>query len=139
MEVGQGLCERLIGRRPAGMWPSEMAVGESVAGLAVRAGIDWMISDEEVLARSIDAHIWRDPEGRANVPAQLYRPYPIGRAGRSVAMVFRDSTLSNLIGFDYQRMSSTAAARHLMPRLRRIGDQPNDLAYPAVPSVHRGH
>src|SRR5439155_1542160 len=70
IELGQGLFERLIGRRPGGMWPSEMAVGESVAGLAVRAGIDWMISDEEVLARSIDAHIWRDPEGRVNVPAQ---------------------------------------------------------------------
>src|SRR5438034_1029330 len=131
-ELGQGLFERLIGRRPGGMWPSEMAVGESVAGLAVRAGIDWMISDEEVLARSIDAHIWRDPEGRVNVPAQLYRPYRIDREGQSVAMVFRDSSLSNLIGFDYQRMSSTDAARDLMARLRRIREQQNDDDYLAV-------
>src|SRR5256885_915307 len=132
IELGQGLFERLIGRRPGGMWPSEMAVGESVAGLAVRAGIDWMISDEEVLARSIDAHIWRDPEGRVNVPAQLYRPYRIDREGQSVAMVFRDSTLSNLIGFDYQRMSSADAARDLMARLRRIREQQNDDDYLAV-------
>ncbi len=132
IELGQGLFERLIGRRPGGMWPSEMAVGESVAGLAVRAGIDWMISDEEVLARSIDAHIWRDPEGRVNVPAQLYRPYRIDREGQSVAMVFRDSSLSNLIGFDYQRMSSTDAARDLMARLRRIREQQNDDDYLAV-------
>src|SRR6267143_1239722 len=132
IELGQGLFERLIGKRPGGMWPSEMAVGESVAGLAVHAGIDWMISDEEVLARSIDAHIWRDPEGRVNVPAQLYRPYRIDREGRSVAMVFRDSTLSNLIGFDYQRMSSADAARDLMARLRRIGEQQNDDDYLAV-------
>src|SRR6266581_2239319 len=132
IELGQGLFERLIGRRPAGMWPSEMAVGESVAGLAVHAGIDWMISDEEVLARSIDAHIWRDPEGRVNVPAQLYRPYRIDREGQSVAIVFRDSSLSNLIGFDYQRMSSTDAARDLMARLRRIQEQQNDDDYLAV-------
>src|SRR5216683_6438216 len=132
IELGQGLFERLIGTQPGGMWPSEMAVGESVAGLAVRAGIDWMISDEEVLARSIDLHIWRDPEGRVNVPAQLYRPYRIDREGRSVAMVFRDSTLSNLIGFDYQRMSSADAARDLMARLRRIGEQQNDDDYLAV-------
>src|SRR6266853_1034384 len=86
IELGQGLFQRLVGRRPSGMWPSEMAVGESVVELAVRAGVDWMISDEEVLARSIDAAIWRDPEGRVNVPAQLYRPYRIDREGRSVAM-----------------------------------------------------
>src|SRR5579859_6035736 len=132
IELGQGLFERLIGRRPAGMWPSEMAVGESAAGLAVRAGIDWMISDEEVLARSIDGHIWRDPDGRVNMPAQLYRPYLVDREGQSVAMVFRDSTLSNLIGFDYQRMSSTDAARDLMARLRRIREQQNDDDYLAV-------
>src|SRR6266849_5090875 len=34
IELGQGLFERLVGRRPTGMWPSEMAVGESVIGLA---------------------------------------------------------------------------------------------------------
>src|SRR5712692_10591218 len=52
IELGQGLFERLVGRRPTGMWPSEMAVGESVIGLATQANVDWMISDEEVLARS---------------------------------------------------------------------------------------
>src|ERR1700719_4557107 len=44
IELGIGLFERLVGRKPVGMWPSEMAVGESVVGLAVKAGIDWMIS-----------------------------------------------------------------------------------------------
>src|SRR5215467_7014749 len=81
IELGQGLFERLIGRHPIGMWPSEMAVGESVVGLAVHAGVEWMISDEEVLARSIDAHVWRDPDGRVNIPAQLYQPYRIDREG----------------------------------------------------------
>src|SRR6202140_3489220 len=75
IELGQGLFERLIGHRPSGMWPSEMAVGESVVELAVRAGVDWMISDEEVLARSIDVHMSRDGDGRVNYPGQLYRPY----------------------------------------------------------------
>src|SRR6266851_1057577 len=50
-DLGQGLFERLVGRRPTGMWPSEMAVGESVIGLATQANLDWMVSDEEVLAR----------------------------------------------------------------------------------------
>src|SRR6267154_1357002 len=53
IELGLGLFERLLGRRPKGMWPSEMAVGESMIGLATGANLDWMISDEEVLARSL--------------------------------------------------------------------------------------
>ena len=48
------MFERMLGRKPKGMWPSEMAVGEAVIGLAEKAKLDWMISDEEVLARSLE-------------------------------------------------------------------------------------
>ncbi|HEY8853644.1 MAG TPA: glycoside hydrolase family 57 protein, partial [Candidatus Dormibacteraeota bacterium] len=123
IELGQGLFERLIGRKPTGMWPSEMAVGESVVGMAVKAGIDWMISDAEVLARSIEGQL---------SPERLYQPHHVDREGRSVAMVFRDSNLSNVIGFDYQRMSSIDAARDLTGRLKRIGEQQEDLDFLAV-------
>jgi starch synthase len=132
IELGQGLFERLIGHRPSGMWPSEMAVGESVVGLAVRAGVDWMISDEEVLARSIDVHMSRDGEGRVNFPAQLYRPYKMDREGESLSMVFRDSLLSNLVSFDYQRMPSADAARDLVNRLKRIREQQDNQDFLAV-------
>jgi len=132
IELGQGLFERLIGRRPTGMWPSEMAVGESVVGLAVRANLQWMISDEEVLARSLHTHFSRDGEGRINSPDQLYRPHRVERDGESISMVFRDSQLSNLIGFDYQRMSSIDAARNLIGRLKRIREQQGDGDYLAV-------
>src|SRR5207244_1142645 len=47
IELGMGLFERMLGRRPKGMWPSEMAVGEAVIGLTEKAKLDWMISDEE--------------------------------------------------------------------------------------------
>ena len=132
IELGQGLFQRLIGRRPAGMWPSEMAVGESVVGLASRAGVDWMISDEEVLGRSIDAHFWRDGEGRVNLPANLYKPYRMDREGQSLSMVFRDSVLSNLVSFDYQRMASADAARDLVNRLKRIREQQDNQDFLAV-------
>src|SRR5205807_1743043 len=61
--LGMATFERLLGRRPRGLWPSEMAVGESVAGLAVQAGLEWMISDEDVLARSLEGGLARDGEG----------------------------------------------------------------------------
>ena len=118
IELGVGLFERMLGRRPKGMWPSEMAVGESVIGLAEQAKVDWMISDEEVLARSL--------EGQFNRDEHLYQPKRVGREGRTVSMVFRDSSLSNVIGFDYQRMSSIDAARDLIARLYRVRDVQGD-------------
>lgn len=124
IELGQGLFERLLGQRPKGMWPSEMAVGEAVIGLAERAKVDWMISDEEVLARSLEGHFNRDEH--------LYQPMRVAREGGSVAMIFRDSQLSNVIGFDYQRTSSIGAARDLMARLRRIRDVQGDRDFLAV-------
>jgi starch synthase len=118
IELGMGLFERMLGRVPKGMWPSEMAVGESVIGLAEKAKLDWMISDEEVLARSLEGHFNRDDH--------LYQPKRVGREGGTVSMVFRDSQLSNVIGFDYQRMSALDAARDLLGRLGRIRDVQGD-------------
>ncbi len=118
ISLGFALFERLLGRRPKGMWPSEMAVGETVVGLAASAGLDWMISDEEVLARSMESRYSREED--------LYSPKHVTRDGQSVTMVFRDSQISNAIGFDYQRMSSLDAARALVGRLKLIGEQQSD-------------
>ncbi|HLQ61898.1 MAG TPA: glycoside hydrolase family 57 protein, partial [Candidatus Acidoferrales bacterium] len=123
IELGRAGFERLLGLRPRGMWPPEMAVGESVASLAAHAGLDWIISDEEVLARSLETTLSRDGDGRVNQPELLYMPYRVEREGREVAIVFRDSLLSNLIGFDYHRMSAQDAARDFLSRLRRVRDQ----------------
>jgi starch synthase len=118
ISLGLALFERLLGRRPAGMWPSELAVGETVVDLAASSGVGWMISDEEVLARSM--------EGRYSRDEHLYAPKSVSRDGQSVTMVFRDSQISNAIGFDYQRMASIDGARNLVGRLRRIGEQQGD-------------
>src|SRR5712692_8064496 len=118
ISLGLGLFERLLGRRPTGMWPSEMAVGETVVDLAAGAGLGWMISDEEVLARSMENRYSRDEH--------LYSPKRLEREGQSLSMVFRDSQISNAIGFDYQRMSSLDAARALVGRLKRIREQQGD-------------
>ncbi len=132
IEMGVNLSERLLGRKPTGMWPSEMAVGESVVGLAVRAGVEWIISDEEVLARSLDQRVSRDGEGRINAPEVLYQPHRMERDGQSLSIVFRDAQLSNLIGFDYQRTSSIDAARDLVARLRRVREQQNNQDFLVV-------
>ncbi|MGH7775820.1 MAG: glycoside hydrolase family 57 protein, partial [Candidatus Dormibacterales bacterium] len=73
VEMGMETFERLLGRRPQGMWPPEMAVGDEVAALAAEAGVSWFIGDEETLARSAGFEVFRE----AGVPLQpelLYTP-----------------------------------------------------------------
>ncbi len=123
LAAGREEFQRLTGVRPRGMWPSELAVGESVADLAVELGIDWFLSDEAILGRSIDVYLGRDGEGRLHQPELLYQPWRLERQAGSTTVVFRDNLLSNLIGFDYHRMPAGDAARDFMSRLRRIREQ----------------
>ena len=120
---GRARFEAELGVHPAGMWPPEMAVGESVASLAIEAGVRWMISDEEVLQRSLETHFGRDEAGIAGQADLLYRPWAIEREGGRVDIVFRDSLLSNRIGFDYHRMPAGEAVEDFMGRLGRIAER----------------
>src|SRR5437660_7608607 len=43
---------RRFGRRPRGAWPPEAAVSDDALRLAADQGLEWMLSDEGVLARS---------------------------------------------------------------------------------------
>jgi alpha-amylase/alpha-mannosidase (GH57 family) len=122
--------ERVFGKPPRGMWCSEQAVGEDVIPLLIDAGVTWTISDETVLARSLSgAAAPRVATADAEVgtasgslsPRALYAPYRLQRQGGEIAIVFRDHTLSDLIGFAYQSWDSREAAADLLRRLREIG------------------
>jgi len=102
---------RRFGRRPRGMWPAEGSVSEAAARLFAEEGVDWIASDEGVLARSLGAAF----ERRA-----LYRPYRA--AGGAISIVFRDHALSDAIGFQYQRVPAEAAVADFMARLAAIRD-----------------
>jgi starch synthase len=126
VRAGMDEFQRLTGVRPRGMWPSELAVGESVAGLAIQTGVDWFLSDDAILGRSIDVYLGRDADGRLHQPELLYQPWRLEREGGAVTVVFRDSLLSNLLGFDYHRMPAGEAVGDFMGRLRRIREQQGD-------------
>jgi alpha-amylase/alpha-mannosidase (GH57 family) len=110
-QVRRGLdsYERVVGRRPAAMWPPECAVSPQAAALMHSCGLRFAISDELVLDRTLG----RD----ARDTGELYRPHA-DSSGLSV--VFRDAVLSNLIGFTYQSMSGEDAAADLLARLVAI-------------------
>jgi alpha-amylase/alpha-mannosidase (GH57 family) len=115
------LHERLFGRRPEGLWPSEGSVSDEMVTLVARAGFQWMATDEAILARSIGRAFTRDGAGNVEQPDDLYRPYRVGSSGLSVACGFRDHTISDLIGFSYASWPADAAADDFIRRLVEAG------------------
>jgi alpha-amylase/alpha-mannosidase (GH57 family) len=113
--------ERLFGRRPRGLWPSEGSVSDAMVPLAAQAGFEWMASDELILARTLGTTFSRDSDGRVEQPERLYRPYAIATGGARVACAFRDHALSDLIGFHYAGRPAEAAAEDLVERLQEAG------------------
>jgi alpha-amylase/alpha-mannosidase (GH57 family) len=113
--------ERLFGRRPIGLWPSEGSVSDDMVPLAVDAGFEWMATDEEILARTLGRGFTRDGAGNLEQPETLYKPYLVGEPGRQVACGFRDHTLSDLIGFTYASWDADAAAEDFVRRIAEAG------------------
>ena len=115
------LHERLFGRRPDGVWPSEGSVSDAMVPLVATAGFSWMATDEEILARTLGRPFSRDGRGHVDQPETLYRSYRVGRPGADVRCGFRDHALSDLIGFSYASWSADAAADDFVARLVDAG------------------
>jgi alpha-amylase/alpha-mannosidase (GH57 family) len=112
--------EKLFGTRPAGMWPAEGSVAEEIVPVLANAGVRWIGTDEGVLARSFGITIERDFAGVMKHPDVLYKPYLAGKGDRRVSVVFRDHTLSDLVGFVYSKWDYKNAVHDLIDRLHRI-------------------
>jgi alpha-amylase/alpha-mannosidase (GH57 family) len=113
--------ERLFGRPPVGLWPSEGSVSDAIVPLAARAGFRWMATDEEILAKSLGVRFARDTGGHVDQPERLYAAYRVSAGGASVACAFRDHALSDRIGFVYSGWDATAAAEDFVTQLVEAG------------------
>jgi alpha-amylase/alpha-mannosidase (GH57 family) len=118
--------QRLFGRRPTGLWPSEGSVSDAVAALAARAGFTWMATDELILARTLGVAFTRDGSGQLDHPERLYAPYRLTAGPGSIACAFRDHELSDLIGFHYAAWDADAAAADFVGRLADAGRRYRD-------------
>lgn len=106
---------RLFGRPPHGMWPAEGAVGESVIAHFQKHDIRWIASDQGVLKLSGK---WGYEADR---PEVLCRAWRAGSddPDRSVIIFFRETSLSNAIGFDYGMLDAQKAAADFVSRLKQ--------------------
>ncbi len=123
VELGKQLYEDHFGRPPRGMWPAEGSVAQLVIQMIADAGIQWIATDEEVLARSLPdvEDFTRDSHDTVQQADALYRPYTVtGGRGGQVAILFRDHVISDKVGFEYSNTPGDEAAADLMQRLGNI-------------------
>ncbi|MEZ4770460.1 MAG: glucodextranase DOMON-like domain-containing protein [Caldilineales bacterium] len=113
-----------FGQPPSGMWPAEGSVAQQVVNMIGNAGIQWIATDEEVLARSLgQAGFARNAEETVQDADALYRPYIASTPNNQVYTVFRDKVLSDKVGFTYSGTPGKEAARDFVDRLLAIRAQ----------------
>jgi len=115
IDMGIRYFEKIFDYRPSGMWPSEGSVSEEAMKVIARHGIKWVATDEGVLSNSIKKRL-RDNAGNLIEPNLLYKPFSF----EDVSIVFRDHTISDLIGFVYSQWDPRSAANDLIDRLINI-------------------
>ena len=105
----------LFGIAPVGMWPAEGSVAHDIVAVFGKHNVQWIATDEKILARS-------KPEGQPKT-----YPYTVPAVNGStgpVAIVFRNSELSDRIGFTYQHWKGEDAAEDFVQRI--LGFVPQD-------------
>jgi alpha-amylase/alpha-mannosidase (GH57 family) len=113
---------RYFGHRPRGMWPSEGSVCQSMIPLLVDQGFEWIATDEEILDASTRGLVSRDSRGHVRHPDRLYRTWKLREAGSELAILFRDHSMSDQIGFHYQRSPGPVAAADFLGKVLAIGE-----------------
>jgi alpha-amylase/alpha-mannosidase (GH57 family) len=89
-----------FGVPPSGMWPGEGSVANDILPIFTKHHINWIATDEKILARS-------KPDAQPK-----YYPYALKNdtSTNGIVVVFRDTELSDKIGFTYQTYHGEAAA-----------------------------
>jgi len=97
---------------PTGMWPSEESVSEHITDYFIEAGINWIVTDEAVLFKSI-----KRKKRDTNL---LYQPHYVKTDKGKLNIIFRDRNLSDLIGFEYHKMKTETAVDDFMIHMQNI-------------------
>jgi alpha-amylase/alpha-mannosidase (GH57 family) len=131
------LHQKVFGVKPQGMWPSEGSVSEEVIAIAHSLGIQWMATDEGVLGRSTGLFFQRDGNGRlpTHLAERLYNIHRYENGKTAMNLVFRDHTISDLIGFVYSGMDPNDAAGHLLHNIKEAAQPVLTQGRDAVVSV----
>jgi alpha-amylase/alpha-mannosidase (GH57 family) len=124
IQRGLALHEHVFGARPRGMWPSEGSVSNEVLKMAHELGLDWAATDEGVLGRSLGFLFERNGTGNLHGEGaeKLYRVWRWEQQEAKLHVVFRDHSLSDLIGFVYSGVPASEAAGDFIRRVKESAE-----------------
>jgi alpha-amylase/alpha-mannosidase (GH57 family) len=106
---------RAWGFAPVGCWPPEGAVSETAVALFGRRGVQWLATDEAILARSLGHQL----TGETGVGAELFYPWRVRDDGP--LLFFRHRGWSDYLSFQAGRdADELRAATHLAGGLRAL-------------------
>lgn len=119
-ELALDKMESVFGKRPKGVWPSEHCISEKTVEMFKELGVQWTISDEGILAKSLNKEFVRDFQGYLEDPYFLMKSYKYKTPSSDIKLIFRDSTIPNLISFEYSNHDPKIAANDLYERIKII-------------------
>lgn len=113
-QIGQAIefYRLYFGSNPKGLWPSETSVSEHILPLVIQAGINWIVTDEAILFKSL--------KRKKRDAKLLYQPHLLRRKEGNLNIIFRDRNLSDLIGFTYYGWSAKDAVANFLKHLENI-------------------
>ena len=114
-EIVEGYFEKNI----SGLWPSEGGISPEILPFLTKNRFNWFATDEAIFYKS------RRVENRK----ELYKPYFIKYQDKRINVIFRDRTISDLIGFTYWKMKTSDAVKDLITKIRHIQ---NSLDSPGI-------
>lgn len=117
-QMAMDRIEEIFGKRPRGIWPSEQCVNGKTLEMLSNLGVEWSISDEGILASSINFEFEHDFKGYIKEPYHLLKTYQYKTKSSDIKMIFRESTIPNLISFEYQNHNPIATANDLYDRIK---------------------
>ena len=117
-EMALNRIEEIFGVRPRGIWPSEQCISAKTLEMLSSLGVEWSISDEGILANSIGFEFEHDFKAYVQEPYHLLKTYKYKTKANDIKMIFRESTIPNLISFEYQNHNPIATANDLYDRIK---------------------
>ncbi len=102
------LFQKYLNYTPRGVWPAEQAVNEYAVHAFKKAGMTWTVTDSTILTKTGASATTINELGLA-----WYIEFPEGR----IYVFFRETTISNLISFNYGGWNQDQAVSDLVNRL----------------------
>ncbi len=113
----------IFGKKPAGMWPGEGSVSESVLPIFARNSVKWIATDQGIIEKTLSKTLKRDSDGIPLNPELICKPYEYKTLYGPVYILFRDRLLSDRLGFEYAKMSAEDAVENIKNYIYKVKER----------------